>query len=79
MLVDSRRKVCDDATSNSQRSYQLRIAPKRIPRRFAHCFRFNQTGVVDLFLISEKGTADEIETSMMLYMAPATVDMKKAA
>jgi creatinine amidohydrolase len=28
----------------------------------------------------EGGThADEIETSMMLYMAPTTVDMKKAA
>jgi creatinine amidohydrolase len=41
----------------------------------------NITGPVEKAIGKQEGGthADEIETSMMLYMAPATVDMKKAA
>lgn len=55
------------------------LATEGILLRYADILKI--TGPVEKAIGKQEGGthADEIETSMMLYMAPATVDMKKAA
>ncbi len=57
----------------------LILADEGVVMRYTDLLKI--TGPVEKAIGKQEGGthADEIETSMMLYMAPATVDMKKAA